>query len=59
MNEYTPWVKQISKEHNHPILGDYMSDYVNREDVRASLNIPDSLPGWQNCDGFVSSNYHY
>lgn len=36
-----------------------MSDYVNRADVRQALNIPDTLPGWNNCDDFVSENYNY
>lgn len=48
MKEYTPWAKHIKKEHElkHPLLGDFMSDYVNRADVRQALNIPDSLGGW-------------
>jgi hypothetical protein len=56
--EYTPWAKHIPRDSKHPILGAYMSDYVNRPDVRAALNIPDSLAGWNNCDDYVSANYH-
>ena len=33
MSEYTPWVKHL-KSSNEVILGDYLSDYMNRQDVR-------------------------
>lgn len=46
MKEYTPWAKHIEDNAAHPLLGDYMSDYVNRPDVRKALNIPTSAPGW-------------
>jgi hypothetical protein len=46
MKEYTPWAKHITESPDHPLLGDYMSTYVNRADVRAALNIPDSAPAW-------------
>jgi len=49
--QYTPWIK------NHPILksaakatfGDPMGDYLNRADVRAALNIPQSVQAWEGC----------
>ncbi len=47
MSQYTPWLKPILRnEESHPLLGSYLSSYTNREDVRAALNIPTSLPGW-------------
>lgn len=46
MQEYTPWAKHILEHDNHPLLGAPMSDYLNREDVRAALNIPPEMPGW-------------
>jgi hypothetical protein len=30
MKEYTPWAKHIEDHPDHPLLGDYMSTYVNR-----------------------------
>jgi hypothetical protein len=44
--EYTPWAKIIPEKDNHPILGAYMTDYLNRAEVRRALHIPDTLPGW-------------
>jgi hypothetical protein len=26
-----------------PLMGDFLSDYINRADVRRALNIPDSV----------------
>ena len=39
MSEYTPWIK-LPEGAADPILGDYLTDYMNREDVRAVFNIP-------------------
>jgi hypothetical protein len=39
-----------------PILGDYLSGYMNREDVRAALNIPDSVQTWEMCS--TTLDYH-
>mmetsp|Transcript_30413 Transcript_30413/g.29770 ORF Transcript_30413/g.29770 Transcript_30413/m.29770 type:complete len:233 (+) Transcript_30413:583-1281(+) len=44
--EYTPWLKDVPAAHNI-LLGSYLSDYCNREDVREALNIPDSIPAWE------------
>jgi hypothetical protein len=30
MKEYTPWAEHISENPTHPLLGSYMTDYVNR-----------------------------
>jgi hypothetical protein len=34
MKEYTPWAKHIVESENHPLLGAYLTEYVNRQDVR-------------------------
>jgi len=39
--EYTPWMKRVSLK--SPLLGDSVSDYINREDVRTAMNIPESI----------------
>jgi hypothetical protein len=49
--EYAPWaVKHIPKKllesSSHPLLGDYLSDYANRQDVRRAINIPDHVQAW-------------
>lgn len=40
-HEYTPWLKNLSKD--SPVLGNGVSDYLNREDVRKALHIPASV----------------
>jgi len=40
--EYTPWLKQHVST-STVILGNGVSDYLNREDVRAALHIPISV----------------
>ena len=59
MKEYTPWVKHIEENPNHPLLGSYMSTYINRADVRKALHIPVSAPAWQTCNNFINENYGY
>jgi len=46
MKEYTPWAKHIVESPNHPLLGAYLAEYINRADVRRALNIPDEMPAW-------------
>jgi len=48
MAEYTPMLKDRASAHKI-LLGDYMSDYVNDEATREALNIPTSLPAWEEC----------
>jgi len=48
MGEYTPWLKDVSP--NSPILGNYMTDYMNRADVRAALHIGKEAPVWEECN---------
>ena len=42
---------------SQPLLGTFLSDYINRADVRRSLNIPDSVQGWSMCSPEVSAKY--
>ena len=39
MEEYTPWMKHVSLK-SPIVMGNYMSNYLNRNDVRKALNIP-------------------
>jgi len=55
MSEYTPWLSGFFGD-NEPILGDYMTDYMNREDVRAVFNIPTDVQTWSQCTRKIS--YH-
>jgi len=53
--EYAPWIskhipKRLLEQSSHPLLGDYMSDYTNRQDVRRALNIPDQVQAWVQCN---------
>lgn len=57
--EYTPWAKVLQDKENHPILGSYMTDYLNRADVRRALHIPNTLPGWQQCNNRFQDFWHY
>jgi hypothetical protein len=44
MSEYTPWLKtRTFALEEEPILGDYFTDYMNREDVRKAFNIPSEV----------------
>lgn len=51
MSEYTPWLKHVKNmNENEPILGDYVSDYMNMNDTRAAFNIPTTLnKTWEEC----------
>lgn len=55
MHEYTPWLKGITD--GGPILGDFLSSYVNREDVRDALNIPVEVQAWEECS--TNPDWHY
>ena len=48
MTEYAPWLAERYGD-DSPILGDYVSDYLNREDVRKAFNIPSSIQTWSAC----------
>ena len=47
MKEYTPWAKHILRdEGEHPLLGGYITSYINRADLRKALNVPDVAGSW-------------
>ena len=54
--EYTPWAKHLKAPENEVILGDYMTDYMNRADVRAAFHIPTEYPAWEECSSTLK--YH-
>lgn len=57
MSEYTPWLKtRTFALEEEPILGDYLTDYMNREDVRKAFNIPSEVQAWQQCTNAI--DYH-
>jgi len=39
--EYTPWMKNTVK--SKKLMGNGVTDYVNRQDVRRALHIPASI----------------
>ena len=49
MQEYTPWVKHLENA-NSPLLGDFVSDYMNMEETRKAFNIPSDWPVWEECN---------
>lgn len=56
--EYIGWVGDMPMyQAQQPLMGDFLSDYINRADVRRALNIPDSVQGWSMCSPEVSSKY--
>jgi hypothetical protein len=54
MSEYVPWAAMPNE--NEPILGDYFTTYMNREDVRDAFHVPAELPAWEQCSSTLS--YH-
>lgn len=50
--DYTPWVNQAPSS---TVYGDFLTDYMNRDDVRKAFNIPDYVQGWSQCS---SIDYH-
>jgi len=51
MHEYTPWAKHVLKSSPGPVMQAGVSGYLNRQDVRKALNIPDSMDTWNLCGG--------
>jgi len=49
--EYTPWLKNSNL--GKVLLGDAVSDYANREDVREALHIRDDVGTWSGCGGDI------
>jgi len=54
-SEYINWLGDMPLyQAAQPLLGTFLSDYVNRPDVRRALNIPDTVQGWSMCSSEVS-----
>jgi len=50
LQEYTPFAKHLKASGSDPvILGDYITSYLNREDVRTVFNIPTTVQAWEEC----------
>jgi len=47
IDEYTPWMKKVALK--SPVLGNFVSTYVNRADVRKAMHIGDQAPAWEMC----------
>ena len=45
-SEYTPWMKNVDQG---PVMGSYLSEYVNSAELRKDLHIPDYAPTWGMC----------
>jgi len=56
MSEYTPWAINTFEDDSEPILGDYLTDYMNQAEVRAAFNIPDDVQTWSQCTRKIT--YH-
>lgn len=55
--ERNPFHKKLQEGSAQVILGDSMSTYLNRADVRAAFNIPAFVPGYQPCNNPMYSTY--
>ena len=51
--DYTPWMKNLLGESNHPLLGAGLSDYLNRADVRTSLHIHPNISVFEQCSNTI------
>ena len=60
MAERSPWLKSILRE-DHPslmtIIGDGQSDYMNRQDVRDALHIPNFIVSYEQCNDAMYPTY--
>jgi len=43
IQEYTPWMKDTGFTISSPLLGDAVTDYINDNQTRAALHIPDGI----------------
>jgi hypothetical protein len=57
MNEYTPWLKPILGDSGENSLSNYLSHYMNSQEVRTALHIPSTLGGWTGCNDYINNNY--
>ena len=57
MAEYTPFASHVvASPAGQQVNGDFLSDYMNREDVRKAFNIPSSVQTWEQCSNTL--RYH-
>ena len=55
--EYTPFAKHIvASDGGNVPNGNFVSDYMNREDVRKAFNIPKDTQTWEQCSSTL--DYH-
>jgi len=57
--EYTPWLPRTATDgqlYDMHVEADYLTDYVNRADVRKAFHIPDFAPAWEQCSSKI--DYH-
>lgn len=47
--EYTPFARHLMATSEPVILGDYLSGYMNRQDVREAFHIPSHVQTWEMC----------
>jgi carboxypeptidase C (cathepsin A) len=56
--EYTPWLKHPHHQGGkQQVMGTFLSDYLNRDDVRKALHIDDRIKTWEMCNGYIGQNY--
>ena len=60
VGEYTPWMKDILGE-GHPLLekqilgdGKFVAEWLNLNQTRSDLNIPESIHAWEECSDVAS-----
>ena len=56
-SEINPLRKQKKNLRQELILGDSMSDYINRPEVRAAFNIPSWVQGFSDCSDSIGDSY--
>jgi len=55
--EYTPFATHILDSPSaHVSNGDFLTDYMNREDVRGAFNIADDVQTWEMCSSTLRYN---
>lgn len=57
-SEYTPWINHIknAEPESEVVMGDFMTDYLNRDDVRTALHIAPYLPPFEMCSSSIRYN---
>ena len=58
MTDYAPWLGDFYGE-SSPVLGDYFSDYFNREDVRKAMHIPEDFGMFYACTNGHKPDFEY